>query len=63
MNEDANALPRREPTPVDDVRRVRQRLSRESAGDIRRQIQQANQVAEHWRQKLGLKWEKRQGHD
>jgi len=43
------------PTPVDDVRRVRERLTREAGGDIAKLAEQANRVAEQLRKKLGLK--------
>jgi hypothetical protein len=48
-------ITKREPTPVDDVRRVRERLSREAGGDIRRLIEDSNRVAQEYRRKLGLK--------
>ena len=44
-----------EPTAVDDVRRVRERLDRESAGDIRKHIAETNQIFEQLRQGLKLK--------
>ncbi|MGD0139240.1 MAG: hypothetical protein ABSD28_10205 [Tepidisphaeraceae bacterium] len=44
-----------EPTPVDDVRRVRERLTREAGGDIAKLAKQANRVAQKLRKKLALK--------
>ena len=44
-----------EATPVDDVRRVREEIHEEFAGDIRKVADHANQVAEEYREKLGLK--------
>lgn len=42
-------------TAVDDVRRVRERLDRESDGDIYKHIEQSNRALEECREKLGLK--------
>ncbi len=42
-------------TPVDDVRIVRERLSREAGGDIHLLIQRSREAAEKFRGKLGLK--------
>ena len=44
-----------EETSVDDVRRVRERLSREAGGDIHRQIEESNRACEPYIEKLGLK--------
>jgi hypothetical protein len=44
-----------EETPVDDVRRVREKLSRETGNDVNRLADRARQVAEKLRDKLGLK--------
>jgi hypothetical protein len=44
-----------QPTAVDDVRKVREQIDRESAGDIRRHIDRSNRVLEEYREKLGLK--------
>lgn len=44
-----------EPTPVDDVRRVRRRLTRQAGGDITQLARQAQRVAEGFREKLKLK--------
>ena len=49
-------LPRTtEETPVDDVRRVRRKLSEETGNDVNRLADRARQTAEKLRQKLGLK--------
>lgn len=45
----------REETPVDDVRRVRERLSREAGGDVRRRAGQSAESAEKYVKLLGLK--------
>lgn len=42
-------------TPVDDVRRIRERLWREAGGDIRVLSERARKVAEQYREKLNLK--------
>lgn len=47
--------PEREETPVDDVRRIRERLHREAGGNIHKLIEDAKTVAEQYREKLGLK--------
>jgi hypothetical protein len=47
---------KRELTPVDDVRRVRKRLTREAGSDIAKIARQAHRVAERLRKKLGLKF-------
>ena len=44
-----------EETPVDDVRRVREKLSRETGNNVNRLADRARQVAEKLRDKLGLK--------
>jgi hypothetical protein len=46
---------KREETPVDDVRRVRERLDREAGGDIHVLIEQSNKAFEEYRRKLGLR--------
>ena len=46
---------KRELTPVDDVRRVRERLDREAGGDIGKLIEQSNRAAAPYIKKLGLK--------
>lgn len=45
----------REPTAVDDVRRVRERISRESCGDLRKHVEETNRIFERLRSKLGMK--------
>ena len=42
-------------TPVDDVRRVRERLSREAGGSVRVLIERANAALGQYREQLGLK--------
>jgi len=44
-----------EETPVDDVRRVREKLSRETGNDVTRLADRAQQAAQRLREKLGLK--------
>ena len=44
-----------EETPVDDVRRVRRKLSEETGNDVNRLADRARQTAETLREKLGLK--------
>ena len=44
-----------EETPVDDVRRVRRKLSEETGNDVNRLADRARQTAERLREKLGLK--------
>jgi hypothetical protein len=43
-----------EETPVDDVRRVRRKLSEETGNDVRRLVDRAHETAERLRDKLGL---------
>ncbi|MGD0766702.1 MAG: hypothetical protein ABSB42_00605 [Tepidisphaeraceae bacterium] len=47
---------KREQTPVDDVRRVREKLDKECGGDLRKLAARANKTAEEYRHKLGLKF-------
>jgi hypothetical protein len=42
-------------TAIDDVRRVRERFSREANGDVRKLAEQSRQAFEQFREKLGLK--------
>ena len=50
-----NPSPREtEKTPVDDMRRVRRRLSEETGNDVNRLTDHAREVAEELREKLGL---------
>ncbi len=44
-----------EETPVDDVRRIRRKLSEETGNDVNRLADRARQTAEKLRQNLGLK--------
>ncbi len=44
-----------EETPVDDVRRVRRKLSEETGNDVNRLADRARETAEKLREKLGLK--------
>ena len=44
-----------EETPVEDVRRVRRKLSEETGNDVNRLADRARQTAEKLREKLGLK--------
>ena len=44
-----------EETPVDDVRRVRERLSEETGNDVNRLADRARETAEKLREQLGLK--------
>ena len=44
-----------EETPVDDVRRVRRKLSEETGNDVNRLADRARQTAENLRERLGLK--------
>ena len=48
-----------EETPVDDVRRVREKLSRETGNDVNRLADHARQAVEKLRDTLGLKPVKR----
>ena len=47
-----------EETPVDDVRRIRRKLSEETGNDVNRLADRARRTAEKLREKLGLKPEK-----
>jgi hypothetical protein len=49
------ACPKPEETPVDDVRRVRERLSEAAGNDVNRLADRSRKVAESLRAKLGLK--------
>lgn len=44
-----------EPTPVDDVRRVRERIDREAQGDIHILAEQCRETVERYRETLKLK--------
>ncbi len=49
----------KEETPVDDVRRVREKLSRETGNDVNRLADRARHAAEALQEQLGLKRVKR----
>ena len=49
------SLQKTEETPVDDVRRVRRKLSEETGNDVNRLADRARETAEKLRDKLGLK--------
>jgi hypothetical protein len=52
----ASAIPiKREETPVDDVRRIRERFTKEAGGDIAKLVEEANEVSEEYIAKLGLR--------
>ena len=55
MPEADRRAPGREPTAADNVRRVRERISRESCGDLRKHIEETNRIFERLRGKLGMK--------
>jgi hypothetical protein len=55
MSETVTIPPVREETPVDDVRRVRVRLSREAGGSVRRLIEESRRHAQRYMEELGLK--------
>ncbi len=44
-----------EETPVDDVRRVRRKLSEETGNDVHRLAERARETTEKLRDRLGLK--------
>ena len=44
-----------EETAVDDVRRIREQIDRESGGDLRKPVEETNRIAEQYRDQLGLK--------
>jgi len=46
---------KQEETPVDDVRRVREKLSAEFGNDVGKLAEHARKVADEYRAKLGLK--------
>ena len=50
-----SSSPQTEETPVDDVRRVRRKLSEETGNDVNRLADRAREVTEKPREKLGLK--------
>jgi hypothetical protein len=44
-----------EPTAVDDVRRVRERIDRESGGDLQKHVEETNRIFEQLREKLNIR--------
>lgn len=46
---------RGEETAVDDVRRVRERLHREAAGDLAKHVERSNQTLSEYCEQLGLR--------
>ena len=55
MGSTESAARKREETPVDDVRRVREELSAEFDNDVEKLAEHARKVAEEYRAELGLK--------
>lgn len=55
MNTVKPTTPKVEETAVDDVRRVRERLSRDTGNDVHRLAEHAREVSTRLREKLGLK--------
>ncbi len=55
MSRSEPATRKSEETPVDDVRQVREKLSREADNDVNRLADRARQAAEKLRDQLGLK--------
>ena len=55
MSTMGSSSPKTEETPVDDVRRVRRKLSEETGNDVNRLADRAREVTEKLREKLGLK--------
>ena len=55
MGEVQTRPPELEPTPVDDVRRIRERLSVEYGNDVEKLADYAEQLAGAWVEKLGLR--------
>lgn len=41
-------------TAVDDVRKIREQIERESGGDLEKHVEQTNRIVEELREKLGL---------
>jgi hypothetical protein len=44
-----------EPTAVDDVRRVREKIAREHAGNLQQHVEETNQIAERLLTKLNVR--------
>lgn len=55
MTETKTKVASSEETAVDDVRKVREQIERESGGDLRKHVEQTNQLVEELREKLGLR--------
>jgi hypothetical protein len=55
MTMNDNTKNKTEPTAVDDVRKVRQRIAAEHAGDIRQHVKESRRLAEKLPQELALK--------
>ena len=55
MNDRPAEAPMDDESPVDDVRRIRERLSAQFDNDVHKLGAYASQVAEEYRRKLGLK--------
>jgi len=44
-----------EPTAVDDVRLVREKIAREHAGDLQKHLEETNRIGEELRAKLNVR--------
>jgi hypothetical protein len=55
MSETRSSSNVNEPSAVDDLRRIRRRIDRDSHGDLRAHIAESNRLAEQLRERLGLK--------
>ena len=44
-----------EPTAVDDVRRVREKIAKKHAGNVQEHIEESNRIARELRKKLNLR--------
>ncbi len=55
MSHSEPAVRKQEETPVDDVRRIREKLSAEFGNDVGKLAEHARKVAEEYRTKLGLR--------
>ncbi len=55
MNRLKSAPQKKERTPVDDVRRIREKLSRATGNDVNRLADHARTTTESLRRELGLK--------
>jgi hypothetical protein len=54
MSKSKDSAPEREPTPVDEIRAIRERLSREAQGDVRRLVAECERATEQYVTALGL---------